>query len=180
MSSLFSKDPEVPPPLSNLEKIESEISHLKKKSSVRDAPGSRKAAPWFFSLVLLLCLWIYIMDPCLHAWHKYQAIHAYLYLHNNGSDKLAQQMVATGILNELEANVLNQRQGSFQDYFSTPDGAIHTAQSVIDYMNDVRALHHGDYDKLGLVGKLRYNLFIKSNIPLPTEWDSLDPSVRPD
>lgn len=180
MASLFNKDSEVKQPLSNLDKIESEVAHLKKKNSVRDQPGAKKVAPWIFTLIIFGFIWLYIMDPCLHAIHKGEAIRAYLYIHNYGSGALADELVASRIFTEDEVAALNRKHGSYQDYFSSPEAANSTAQSVIDYMKEVQALHNDKYNELDRINKIRYVLFIKSDIPTPTAWSSFDPSISQD
>ena len=180
MASLFNKDSEPKQPLSNLDKIESEVAHLKKKNSVRDQPGAKKVAPWIFTLIILGLIWLYVMDPFLHAYYKSQAIRSYLYIHSYGSGPLADQLIATHIFTEDEVAALNRKHGAYQDYYSSPEAANSTAQSVVDYMNGVYALHNDKYKELNKVGKLRYIMFIKSDIPTPTVWSSLDPTVSQD
>ncbi len=180
MASLFNKDSEVKQPISNLDKIESEVAHLKKKNSVRDQPGAKKVAPWIFTLIILGLIGLYIMDPGLHALYKGEAIRAYLYIHNYGSAARADELAATRIFTEDEVAALNRKHGSYQDYFSSPEAADRTAQSVIDYMKQVEALHSDKYNELDHINKIRYVMFIKSDIPTPTAWSSLDPSVSQD
>jgi hypothetical protein len=48
------------------------------------------------------------------------------------------------------------------------------------YINSVKLLHDGKYDKLDTVGKVRYVLFVKPGLGafLPTQWHFLNPSVE--
>jgi hypothetical protein len=117
------------------------------------------------------------MDPFLHAWYKGEAIRTYLYLHNYGAGLLADSLTASQILSPEEVRVLNRRQGSFQDYYATPEAADHEAETIINYMTALHLLHDGKYEQLDPVGRMRYLLFIRTGIILPTEWSFLDPSV---
>ncbi len=163
-----------------LEKIEHEIGHLKKKSwSVRHGANSpSNALAWIVVLVLLGAGWLFAMDPVLHAWDKGEATKAYLYLHNYGSGPLADKLIATQILSPDEVMALNRRSGSFQDYYASPDAANRKAEDIIAYMNSVKLLHAGEYEKLGVVGKIRYELFVQFGVDLPERWDFLDPKIE--
>jgi hypothetical protein len=183
MPSLFSKDPTVRPPLPPyaLERIEQEIAHLRKSRSVRHKvkDGERvtvaQIASYFAVCVLLL---LYFMDPFLYAYHKNDAIRTYLYLYHNGGEQKAQALLATRIFSESEMEALNRRQGSFQNYFSSPAQAEHTADSVVNYMNGLYYLRMGQYDELNPIGKLRYLLFFRTGFLPPTNWDGLTPKVE--
>jgi hypothetical protein len=177
-NSLFhKKTPENPSP-TPYERIEPEIAHLKKGSSVRYGPKAKAATvPWLVLLALCGLAGLYLMDPFLHAWYKGEAIRTYLYLHNFGAGPQADKLVATQILSAAEVETLNRRQGSFQDYYATPEAANHQAQAIIDYMTAVHLLHDDQYQQLDPVGKIRCLLFIRTGINLPTEWSFLDPSV---
>ncbi|MEI9999324.1 MAG: hypothetical protein WDO13_09220 [Verrucomicrobiota bacterium] len=131
-------------------------------------------------LVLTFCTlaWLYLMDPVLHAWYKGEAVKTYLYLHNFGSAQQVDALVASRILSPEEVHVLDGRRGSFQDYYPSPQQANDTAQTIMDYMAEVRALHAGRYQSLDPVGRMRYLLFIRTGLVLPTSWDFLDPSVN--
>jgi hypothetical protein len=177
--SLFhKKNPEKPSPTPH-ELIEPEVAHLTKGQSVRHGPRAKpKTPPWFFILAFCGLAWLYLIDPFLHAWYKGEAVRAYLYLHNYGSGPLADQLIATQIFSPDEIDILNHRHGAFQDYYVSPLAANHKAQTIINYMTAVHLLHAGKYQQLNLVGRMRYLLFIRTGIPLPTEWDFLDPSVE--
>ena len=43
-------------------------------------------------------------------------------------------------------------------------------------MTNVQLLHAGKYQQLDPVGRMRYLIFIRTGIVLPTQWDFLDPS----
>jgi hypothetical protein len=176
--SLFHKNsPEEPSP-TPYELIEPEIVHLKKGYSIRHGPKAKKRTPpWLVILAFCGLTWLYLMDPVLHAWYKGEAIRAYLYLHNYGSGPLAENLVATRIFTPDEVDTLNHRQGSFQDYYSSPGAADQEADVIINYLADVRLLHAGKYETLDPVGRMRYALFIYPGIVLPTQWSVLDPSV---
>jgi hypothetical protein len=180
MASLFSKDPTAPvllPPYA-LERIEREIAHLRKSSSVRHKPGEKLTVARVASSVAictLLCL--YFMDPFLYAYHKGDAIRTYLYLHNHGSDEKAQALLSTRIFSNSEIDVLNHRDGTFQDYFSSPMQAEQSADSIVNYMNGLYYLRMGQYDSLDPIGKLRYLLFFRTGLLPPTDWSALTPSV---
>jgi hypothetical protein len=177
MESLFRKERPEDHAASPNELIEPEIVHLKKGYSIRHGPQSRKTPPWVTLLVLCGLIWLYIMDPVLHAWYKGEAVRAYLYLHNYGAGPEAENLAATGILSLEELATLNRRQGSFQDYFPTPDAANQKARTIIAYMNNVRLLHDGKYQQLNPVGRMRYLFFIRTGLFLPTDWSILDPSA---
>jgi hypothetical protein len=177
-NSLFHKNaPEDSPP-TPYELIESEIGHLKKRSSVRHGPGAeRKSPPWLVLLGICGVVGLYLMDPVLHAWYKGEAVRTYLYLHNYGTGPQLNDLIATRIFSPEEVETLNRRSGSFQDYYASPQAADDEAQTIINYMTAVRLLHAGKYPQLNPVGRTRYLLFIRTGIVLPTQWSVLDPSV---
>jgi hypothetical protein len=176
--SLFHKKTPGNPSPTPYELIEPEIVHLKKGYSIRHGPrAERKAPPWLVILGFCGLAWLYLMDPVLHAWYKGEAIRTYLYLHNYGSGPLADNLIATKIFSPDEVNILNHRLGSFQDYYASPEAANRQAAAIIDYMTSLHLLHTGHYQQLDPVGRMRYLLFIRTGIVLPTDWSILDPSV---
>jgi hypothetical protein len=178
-SSLFQKKtPANPEPPTSYELIEPEIVHLKKGYSIRYGPKPRKKMSlWVVFLGFCGLAYLYLMDPILHAWYRGEAIKAYVYLHNYGAGNDAAELASTGILNPDEITVLDRRQGSFQDYYPSPQIAARHAQDVIAYMSEVKELHAGRYQELDPVGRMRYLLFIRTGLILPTSWTFLDPTV---
>jgi hypothetical protein len=161
------------------ELIEPEIVHLKKGYSIRYGLRAKPKTPlWLLLLAFCGLGWLYLMDPVLHAWYKGEAVRTYLYLHNYGAGPLADNLIATRILSADEVDVLNHRQGSFRDYYVSPEAANLKATAIIDYMTALRLLHAGKYQQLDPVGRMRYLLFIRPGIVLPTDWSVLDPSVE--
>jgi hypothetical protein len=178
MESLFRKNTPKGSSPTPYELIEPEIVHLKKGYSIRyGSRPPRKAPVWVLILAFCGLAWLYLMDPLLHAWYKGEAIRTYLYLHNYGGGPQADNLIATRIFSRDEVNVLNRRQGSFQDYYASPEAANRKAEAIINYMTAVHLLHAGKYQQLDPVGRMRYVLFIRTGIVLPTEWSFLDPSV---
>ena len=177
--SLFQKNhPEGPTPPTPYELIEPEIVHLKKGYSIRHGPRAKaKTPPWLLVIAFCGLAWLYLMDPIIHAWYKGEAARVYLYLHNYGTGPLANELAASQILSPDEVASLNQKQGSFQDYYASLNDANHEADVIINYMTDTRLLHEGKYQKLGPIGRMRYLLFIRTGLILPTDWTFLDPSV---
>jgi len=181
MASLFTKDPTARAPLPpySFERIEREIAHLRKSGSIRSKPGENLTVTRMVSFIAICALlWLYFMDPFLYAYHKGDAIRTYLYLSHYGGEQKAQALVATRIFTASEIRALNHRQGSFQDYFSSPAQADQTADSIMNYMNGLYYLQMGDYDALDPIGKLRYLLFIKTGLLPPTDWSGLTPTVE--
>jgi NADH:ubiquinone oxidoreductase subunit 5 (subunit L)/multisubunit Na+/H+ antiporter MnhA subunit len=176
MGSLFGKEPPPPEP-TVFERIGPEITHLKNKTSVRDGKGRRRM-PWTLTVLLCALLVLYVMDPFLYAWYKYEAVRTYLYLHNYDSPAATRALIETGIFTPEEVSTMNNKQGSYQDYFSSPQEARQRAASIVSYMNGVKDLHAGRYEQLHLVGKIRYTLFVSTGLVLPTYWDFLTPSVN--
>lgn len=178
--SLFHKNTpeEESSPRSPYDLIGHEIAHLKKGTSVRHGNKVPKsAAPWLIVLALCGLTGLYIMDPVIHAWDKGEAVKVYLYLHNYGSGPDAAKLIATQILAPDEVETLNHRNGSFQDYFASPEAANRQAEAITGYMTTVKLLHAGKYQQLDPVGRTRYLLFIRPGIFLPTQWNFLDPTV---
>ena len=177
--SLFQRKPHGPsaPPTPH-ELIEREIVHLKKKKSVRYGDNPRKMSLWLLVVAACGLVWLYLQDPIEHAWYKGEAIKAYVYLHNYGAGKEVDELAASGILQPEEVVQLNQRHGSFQDYYSTPEAAAHDALNIVSYMASVKELHAGRYEDLDPLGRMRYALFIRTGIVLPTAWQFLDPVVN--
>jgi len=180
MESRFSKEIPGPPPPTVYEQIGPEISHLlKKDSSVRHPSGQgQKKSPWIATLAICVLCGLYFMDPFLYAIHKTDALRTYLYLHNHENEASSTQaLVATHILTPNEILVLNNQEGAYQDYFSSSQEADHKVASIARYMHNLQALHSGDYDQLGPIGKLRYLLFVRNGLVPPTTWSGLNPSV---
>jgi len=178
--SLFHKDSPEPPSPTPYDLIGKEIDHLKKKgTSVRhgtNVPNS--AAPWVIFLAICVVVGLYIMDPVFHAWDKGDAVRVYLYLHSYGTGPTADKLVATGIFSPDEVDVLNRRTGVFQNYYVSPQAATHRAEAIIQYMNSVKLLQAGKYEQLDPVGKMRYELFVRWGIFVPTQWTFLDPTIE--
>jgi hypothetical protein len=177
MASLFDKDPASSRPPTNLERIEKEIKHLKKRTSVRDGRATTSRLSYLIVLAVLAILGLYLLDPILYALKKDDAIHAYLYLHDYGNVPELKALVDTGMFASSELTILNRRQGTAHDYYTSLDQANKTAASIVQYVNGVHALHAGKYQELDAVGKMRYLLFVHNRIPLPTSWSFLTPIV---
>jgi hypothetical protein len=179
MASLFDKEIPAGATPTPYELINPEIVHLKKGYSIRHGERARKKMPTWLLVMTFGCLaWIYLMDPILHAWYKGEAIRDYLYLRDYGNASLTASLIATGILSAEDVELLNHRHGSYESYYASPDAANHQAQTIIDYMSKVRALHQGRYQGLDPLGRMRYLLFIRLGIFVPTDWSFLDPSVQ--
>jgi hypothetical protein len=180
MASLFNRDPEKKPAPGHYdrERIEREIEHLSQRGSVRHGarrPRHHRGA-WALTLVVIL-LGLFFMDPPLHSFHRNEAVRAYLYLHYYGSDKKAAELAATGIFTANEIDVLNHRQGSFQNYYSGPTEASNAADSIISYMKGVESLQRGDYQRMDPLSKFRYLLFFHFGLTTPTTWDIIDSGI---
>src|SRR5271170_6570208 len=122
MASIFSRTP--PPRRLSLDEILApELTHLKKGSSVRHTTARSKTTPWILTIAICALLGLYFMDPFLYAMHKSEAIRAYLYLHQNDSPSSTQALADSQILSQDEIAALNQRQGNYQDYFSSSQDA---------------------------------------------------------
>lgn len=182
MASPFNKIPGDKPPLGpySRERIAPEIDHLRHRGTVRRADGKTSGGfrgAGFIILVVLIFLGLFFMDPVLHAWHRGEAVRDYLYLHHFGSEPKARQLLATGIFSPAEIELLNRRQGSFQNYYSGPGHASRAADSIIRYLQGVSALQAGAYDRLNTLGKIRYQLFVRFGLHPPVSWNVLDPSI---
>jgi hypothetical protein len=129
-------------------------------------------------LAVLALLGLFFLDPVVFSWKRGDAIHAYLYLHNFGKEEKAQAIAASGILTASEIDILNHRQGTFQDYFPTPASAADCADSIVAYLKSVADLHARRYDRLDVLGKIRYQLFVRWGLDPPTQWDMINPSVN--
>ncbi|MDB4793523.1 hypothetical protein OAG63_00745 [Methylacidiphilales bacterium] len=160
------------------ERIEKEVAHLKKLYPSRYKRRGVPVTRIISCLVLGLLLGLYFMDPFLYAFHKSEAIRAYLYLHHYGSDQEAQALLATRIFSDSEIRALDSRYGSFQDYFASPAQADQTANTIVNYLNGVTYLHLGKYDQLDSVGKLRYFFFFRTGLLPPTDWSFLTPTAN--
>ena len=160
------------------ELIEKEIEHLKKRQGVRYTQETKRAK-WKIAVTLavLALIWLYTMDVFLFSYNRGDAIRTYLYLHNYGNDKKAQEVAASGLLTEYEVTQLNRRQGSFQDYFTGTVPAEQKAAELVTYMEQVHALQEGKFDSLSPVNKVRYCLFVKIGLTPPTRWQVLNSSI---
>ncbi len=180
MGSIFGKDPGKPAPLSPYarERIDREIAHLKKRRSVRDPKErDRSLAAWLLVLIAGGLLWLFFMDPVLYGFKRGDAIKAYLYLHGYGSDVRARQLAQSGIFTPHELDLLNQRQGDFQAYYSSPLSANEAAAGIVHYMKQLDELHGGHPEQLDALGKVRYQLFVRWGLQPPTHWSVLDPAI---
>jgi len=176
--SLFHKATPKGPSPTPYELIEPEIVHLKKGHSIRYGPRAKPKMPlWLILLAFCSLGWLYLMDPFLHAWYKGEAVRTYLYLHSYGTGPLLNDLIATQILSPDEVETLNRRNGSFQDYYASPQAANLEAQTIINYMTALRLLHAGKYQQLNPVGRARYLLFIRTGLVPPTQWSVLEPSI---
>ena len=124
-NSLFHKQsPEEKKPPTPYDLIEKEVEHLKKGSSVRHGGASKnRSVPWLVIIGFVGLAWLYLMDPFYHAWYKGEAVRAYLYLHQYGSEADVAALVGTHILSLEEIDVLNHKNGTFQDYYKSADDA---------------------------------------------------------
>jgi hypothetical protein len=180
-TSLFQRRqvPTAPQPATPHELIHKEVAHLKKGKSSRygDKPV-RKASTWALVGVICVVIWLYVMDPVLHAWYKGDAIRTYVYLHYFGTSEQAAELASTGILRPDEIVYLDRSPETYKDNFASLQEAQVSSHKIIQYMNSVRKLHAGKYEKLDFIGTVRYDLFIRNGIETPTEWTSLDPVVN--
>ena len=162
-----------------IERIENEIAHLRKRESARHGPGharTRRLA-WFFILLGGALLWLFFMDPVLHAVRRSQAIRDYLYLHHYGSENRANELMASKIFSPNEIVMLNRRPGDFRGYYASPVEANRTEKVIVDYLQGVENLHRGKSDDLDVVGQIRFAMFIRLGINPPTQWNFLDPAI---
>jgi hypothetical protein len=129
------RDPQGKPEPFARELIEKEIAHLKKRRSVRNAHDeARSLSRGLMFLAIVAVLWLYCMDPFLFAYYRGDAIRTYLYLHNYGDDKKAAALAACGLLSSIEVQQLDNRAGSFQDYFNGTEAAEKKSASAISTM----------------------------------------------
>ncbi len=178
-NSLFRKEsPEDKKPPTPYDLIEKEVQHLKKGSSVRHGGASKnRKMPWLVILGFIGLAWLYLMDPFYHAWYKGEAIRAYLYLHQYGSEADVAALTGAHILSLEEIDVLNHKNGAFRDYFKSADEARKRVDAIVQYQTNVQLLHEDKYQSLDPVGRMRSVLFIRWGIFLPTDWNFLDPTV---
>lgn len=179
MESIFNKDNQPEPPGRYAKVwIEGEIKHLKKPKPVRNLTNvSYNAGRISLLIGFLALIFLYIMDPIFYSFYKDDAIQAYLYLHNYGSDSLANELVQSGILTDQDAAKLDRNTGDFHSYFQNTEAARKEAYVILYFMSQVHALHVGDYDRLDPLQKLRYFLFIKTGLTPPTSWPAINPAV---
>ena len=178
MESIFSKDASAARVVTVYDRIGSEIAHLNKGSSVRDAGRTSKAGAWAASIALFLLLGLFFMDPFLYSIHKATAIRAYLYLHSYGAASTTAELVGSGVFSKSEISEMDAQHGSFQSYFTSTTDAKDQAQSTVDFITSMRNLRYGHYQDLDPIGKLRYLLFIRIGLYPPSVWSGLNPSVE--
>jgi hypothetical protein len=177
MESIFHKAP-VARAATVYDRIGPEISHLQKGNSVRDRAEARnKKGTLIASIAILILLGLFFMDPFLFAMHKSNAIKAYIYLHNYGSNSSTQALAASHMFSADELQTMNNRHGSFQSLFTSPADAQAAADSAANFMNEAHHLRYGDYDTLDPIGKLRYMLFIRIGLHPPIIWQGLNPTL---
>jgi hypothetical protein len=159
--------------------IEHEIKHLKNRTSVRygTRERARSSSLWLLGLAICALVGLYLLDPLQHAVYKYQAIHAYGYLHAFGGGREAAELASSGILRPEEVTYLNQGLETYKDSYATPAAAAQTARSIVNYMAEVKLLHAGRWEKLDLLERVRYDLFVRPGLPMPIAWSFLDPDA---
>jgi hypothetical protein len=177
MESIFSKNAAARA-LTVYDQIGPEIEHLQKGEAVRDAMSGSQAGAWAATIALCLLLGLFFMDPFLYSMHKSDAIRAYLYLHNYDSDNATNGLVSSNMFTKGEIAAMNERRGSFQSYFVSPEDAEHEAAAAVNFMNGLRTLRDGRYTELDPIGKLRYLLFVRIGVDPPEIWGTLNPSVE--
>ena len=177
MESLFQREP-VARPLTIYERLAPEIAHLQKGVSTRHGKGGPGGFfTWICVIAIGAVLGLFFMDPFLYAVHRSDAIRAYLYLHSYDTDATVQPLIDSRILSANEIIVLNHKDGSFQNYFSSRQDAEDKAAGIVAYMSGLRTLRSGAYQNLDPIGKLRYFLFVRSGLMPPVSWSGLNPSV---
>ena len=173
-----SPSPSRPSPFSR-ELIEKEIEHLKKRRGTRRASEHPRAWSKLILIGLFLgLLGLWGMDAVLFSYNRGNAINVYLYLHNYGNDAKAAAVADSGLLTPDEARQLDERQGSFQDYFTGTAEAEAKGTKLIGFMQQLNDLHHSRYERLSPLNKLRYFLFIKTGLIPPIRWNVLNSSIN--
>jgi hypothetical protein len=180
MDSIFSKKPSPPPDSPyGMDRIEKEIEHVRQRAAVREKRGERSVVGRVLVVTIVLALGVlYFMDPFLYAWRKGEAIKAYAYLHENGDEAPAQALTATGIFSPREVAALNAQAPVVPPDYPSTAAAEREAMEVEGYLARLSALHSGHDEQLDAVGKIRYDLFVRWGIGLPTQWDMLTPVVE--
>lgn len=180
--SLFQRKPEqATGPRTPIQLIEQEIDHLKHRGSVRHGKTTKRmaASTWFLTLALCGLVLLYILDPIEHAWYRYDAVRAYLYLNSYGAGHDADQLAGCGIFRSEEIGEMNNLHGSYQGYYDAPPAAARSAQAIVSYMAQARELRTGHYARLDPLEKVRYVLFVRNGLMPPKSWDFLDPGINP-
>ena len=180
--SLFQRKVEANPAgLTPHELIEHEVAHLKKRGTARHGDKPHRSFALGTTLFILCAvLGLYILDPIMHAWYRYDAIHAYTYLHNFGVGKEADELATSGLFRPEEIVQLDRNLETDKDDYATPQDAAKTARTILHYMASVKALHAGRYEQLDWFERFRYDIFIRAGLMPPTAWDFLDPDVPND
>ena len=162
-----------------IERIEKEIAHLRQRESARHGPGQRRTRRLAWLLILLgtTLLGLFLIDPAEHALRRGQAIHAYLYLHHYGSEKRANELLASQIFSPNEIVILNRRPGDFHEFYASPVEANRAEQAVVSYLQGVDNLHRGKSEELDALGKIRFALFVRLGLNPPIDWKFLDPKI---
>jgi hypothetical protein len=178
MESIFRKQPPSKAP-TVYDLIQAEVEHLKSRNgSVREGENATsKSGAWLVALAVTALLGLFFMDPILYSFYKSDAIRTYIYLHNYDSPATTTALVNSNIFTENEIATMNEQRGSFQSYFTSPLEAQNKAESIVTFMNGMKALRTGRYEDLDSVGKLRYLLFVRIGLVPPTIWAVLNPSV---
>lgn len=178
MESIFSRALPTPAP-TLFDRLGPELEHLQKVTSVRYGTMAHKQSyGWAAAIAICSLLALYFMDPFIYAMHKYEAMQAYVYLHNHDSKSYTDALAATRMFSQDELDALNRQKATSADSNMSPREAEDKAATVVAYMKSVRDLHLGRYEGLDPIGKLRYLLFVRTGLIPPTEWSGLNPSVE--
>ena len=176
--SLFHNDtPEEKPPPPDPYAPDRQGNRPSQKGQFR--PSWNKEEPdanWLIVIAFLGLAWLYLMDPIYHAWYKGDAVSPGLSLPAQLWQRVGRAaLAACGILGGEDIDNLNHRSGSFRDYYPSPDARRGHRQKIIRYMTNVRLLHDGKYEQLRpRWARMRYAIFIKFGIVVPTQWCFLD------
>lgn len=176
--SIFAPRSDDQPELSNEERIENEVLHLRGHGKAwnkrRYIAFLRTVLIWALSAAILL----FFAEPFIYAYKKEQAIRSYLYLKQYGSPAQVQLIESSPIFTDRDLRTLKTISGDFQSLFSTPKSAQETAAGVIAYSKTLDDVAQGNLTDANLFTRFRYNIFNQWGLVPPVQWRMLNPDPR--
>jgi hypothetical protein len=164
---------------SNYDRIQREIRHLKNRGmSPWTTNPFMKMGRLAMGFLAVLLAFMYFYDPFAYAYHKTQAMQAYLYLQRWGDNLEVERLEQSGYFSPEDIRLLNGSQANPKEYFVNTAEAHAASYAALRYRQQAEAVRDGDLSSGSVLDYWRYNLLIRWGILPPRQWRALNPSPR--